>query len=103
MKTPSQKSIEPNVAQLVNGWLKAYGLDYKLEQDSLNSLIDKALDEYFSKSGGKGGNRPDVKLLLPDSNGHDWPVLIEYKGHKDRLVKFDTAGQIANRNAKFIF
>lgn len=71
-----------------------------MEQDSLNSQIDKALDEYFSKSGGKGGNRPDVKLLLSDSGGHDWPVLIEYKGHKDRLVKFDAEGQIANRTAK---
>lgn len=100
MKHKSKKSVEPIVADLVNGWLKSYRLDYKLEQDSLNSQIDKALDEYFSKSGGKGGNRPDVKLLLSDSGGHDWPVLIEYKGHKDRLVKFDAEGQIANRTAK---
>ena len=100
VKHKSKKSVEPIVADLVNGWLKSYRLDYKLEQDSLNSQIDKALDEYFSKSGGKGGNRPDVKLLLSDSGGHDWPVLIEYKGHKDRLVKFDAEGQIANRTAK---
>lgn len=25
------QSIEPNIADLVNGWLKSYGLDYKLE------------------------------------------------------------------------
>lgn len=25
------KSIEPNIADLVNGWLKSYDLDYKLE------------------------------------------------------------------------
>lgn len=30
------QSIEPNIADLVNGWLKSYGLDYKLEQESLN-------------------------------------------------------------------
>ena len=30
------QSIEPNIAYLVNGWLKSYGLDYKLEQESLN-------------------------------------------------------------------
>lgn len=53
------QSVEPDIADLVNGWLKSYGLDYKLEQSSLNSEIDKALDEYHSKSGGKGGNRPE--------------------------------------------
>ena len=26
------KSIEPNIVDLGNGWLKSYGLDYKLEQ-----------------------------------------------------------------------
>ena len=61
------QSVEPMVADLVNGWLKSYNLNYKLEQESLNTDIDNALDEYLSKSGGKGGTRPDVKLLL-DSN-----------------------------------
>ena len=46
-----QQSIEPKIADLVNGWLKSYKLDYKLEQESLNEEIDKALDEYKSKSG----------------------------------------------------
>ena len=100
MKRESQKSVEPNVADLVNGWLKSYGLDYKLEQESLNPQIDKALEEYYSKNGGSGGNRPDAKLLLRDANLVDWPILIEYKGYKDRLVKFDSSGQIANRTAK---
>ena len=27
------QSIEPNIADLVNGWLRDYGLDYKLEQE----------------------------------------------------------------------
>ena len=96
----TMKSVEPNVADLVNNWLKSYGLDYKLEQESLNPQIDKALEEYHSKSGGSGGNRPDAKLLLRDANLTDWPILIEYKGYKDRLVKFDSVGQIANRTAK---
>lgn len=43
------QSIEPNIADLVNGWLRDYGLDYKLEQESLNEEIDKALNEYASK------------------------------------------------------
>lgn len=58
------QSVEPIVADLVNGWLKKYGLDYKLEQESLNTEIDQALNEYYSKSGGTGGNRPDAKILL---------------------------------------
>ena len=60
------QSVEPNIADLVNGWLRSYGLEYKLEQESLNSEIDKALEEYVSKNGGKGGNRPDAKLLMKD-------------------------------------
>lgn len=96
----ANKSIEPQIADLANGWLKKYNLDYKLEQDSLNSEIDAALNEYYSKSGGKGGNRPDVKLLLQDKNLNFYPILIEYKGYKDKLVKLDSNGQVENRNAK---
>lgn len=97
----SPKSIEPNIADLANGWLKSYKLDYRLEQASLNTEIDKALDDYYSKNGGTGGNRPDVKLLLQSSkNGRYYPVLIEYKGHKDKLEKLDADGNVENRNAK---
>lgn len=91
------QSVEPNVADLVNGWMKSYGLDYKLEQESLSPEIDRALADYESKSGGTGGNRPDAKLLLRDSDMKNWPVLIEYKGCKDKLVKTDTDGNIANK------
>ena len=72
------QSVEPKIAELANGWLKSFDLDYKLEQESLNHEIDNALAEYFSKSGGNGGNRPDAKLLL-ENNSHRYPVLIEYK------------------------
>ena len=34
------QSIEPNIADLVNGWLKSYKVNYKLEQESLNTEID---------------------------------------------------------------
>ena len=93
MKT---KSVEPNIADLANSWLKSYGLDYKLEQETLNSEIDKALNDYFSKSGGKGGNRPDAKLLLQDKELNYWPILIEYKGYKNKLEKLDAAGNVDN-------
>lgn len=94
------QSVEPDVALLANGWLREYNLDYRIEQAGLNDEIDNALEEYASKSGGTGGNRPDAKLLLQDSSMGYWPILIEYKGYKDKLVKFDSAGQIDNRNTK---
>lgn len=94
------QSVEPNIADLVNGWLKSYKVDYKLEQESLNTEIDQALNDYFSKNGGKGGNRPDAKLLLQANDGKYYPILIEYKGYKDKLVKLDAEGNVANRNAK---
>lgn len=94
------QSAEPNIADLANGWLKSYKLDYKLEQESLNTEIDTALNDYYSKNGGVGGNRPDAKLLLQDKNLNNYPILIEYKGYKDRLVKLNADGKVANRNAK---
>ncbi|MEZ9997461.1 class I SAM-dependent DNA methyltransferase [Vibrio lentus] len=94
------KSVEPNIADLANGWLKSHKVNYKLEQESLNLEIDKALNDYFTKSGGQGGNRPDAKLLLEDSLTNKYPVLIEYKGLKGKLVKLDSNGNVDNRNAK---
>lgn len=94
------QSVEPNIADLANGWLKSYKLDYKLEQESLNAEIDQALNDYFSKNGGKGGNRPDAKLILRANDGKDYPILIEYKGYKDKLVKLDDEGNVANKSSK---
>lgn len=105
MASKIRYSTEPQIADMVNGWLKKYNLDYKLEQEPLNTEIDKALNDYYSKNGGTGGNRPDAKLLLRDKNLTDYPVLIEYKGYADKLVKLDANGQIENKNSKneFIF
>jgi len=100
MEKKTVQSIEPNIADLANGWLKSYKLDYKLEQESINSEIDKALSDYFTKNGGAGANRPDVKLILQDKNLNYFPILIEYKGYKEKLIKLDSDGQIENRTAK---
>lgn len=94
------QSVEPNIADLANSWLKSYKLDYKLEQESLNTEIDQALNDYYSKNGGVGGNRPDAKLLLQDKKLVNYPILIEYKGYKDKLVKLDSKGKVANKTAK---
>lgn len=100
MAKVKNQSVEPNIADLANGWLKSYELDYKLEQESLNNEIDKALNEYYSKNGGVGGNRPDAKLLLQDKEMKFYPVLIEYKGYKDKLIKLDSGGNVENKTAK---
>lgn len=94
------QSDEPNIADLANGWLRSYKLPYKLEQESLNTEIDQALNDYASKSGGAGGNRPDAKLFLQDKNLVNYPILIEYKGYKDKLVLLDADGRVANKTAK---
>lgn len=99
-KDVKKQSVEPNIADLVNGWLKSYKLEYKLEQEHLNTEIDQALNNYFSKNGGSGGNRPDAKLLLRANDGKYYPILIEYKGYEDRLVKLDDDGNVANRTSK---
>lgn len=39
-------------------------------------------------------------MILQDRNLVDYPVLIEYKGYKDKLVKLDSDGKIANKTAK---
>lgn len=100
MAKKSIQSIEPDITDLANGWLKTYNLDYKLEQASLNTEIDKALHDYYSKNGGTGGNYPDAKLLLQDKKLNYYPILIEYKGYKDKLEKLDASSQVDNKTTK---
>ena len=83
------KSVEPQVEELGNAMLKSYGLKYYLKQDSVNNTIEKALKTAESKSGGMGGNFPDTKLLLFDDEKNPWPIIIEYKGHIDKLEKLE--------------
>ena len=45
----------------------------------MNAEIDQALNDYASKNGGVGGNRPDAKLLLCDINLVAYPVLIYFE------------------------
>ncbi len=85
----SIESVEPQVAQKVNGWLAAYGLKFQQQHQSVNSEIDYALDKAFSKCGGTGGNKPDAKLILTDSSLRHYPVMIEYKGYQNKLEKVE--------------
>ncbi|MDZ5335522.1 N-6 DNA methylase [Helicobacter pylori] len=91
------QSVEPLIADKFNNELRSYNLEYKLEQESLNEYIDEALKNYASKSGGLGGNRPDVKLLLDTQEpNRRIPILIEYKGLKDKLIKLDKNKLVEN-------
>ena len=76
--------MNPISLTLANGWLKSYEFDYRLEQASLNTEIDKALDDYYSKMVALAETVPMWKLLFTSSkNGRYLPLrLIEYKGHK---------------------
>ncbi|AHH45038.1 HsdM family class I SAM-dependent methyltransferase [Mesomycoplasma bovoculi] len=94
------QSIEPNIAQITNAELNSYGLDFRLEQESLNDEINKALNDYGSKNGGVGGSRPDAKLLLEGKNLKRYPILIEYKGYKNTLVKLDNNNRVENKTTK---
>jgi hypothetical protein len=96
----SVKSVESEIEDLANNWLKSHKLEYKLKNTPINPEIDKALADYFSKNGGVGGNFPDAKLLIKNKNLNSYPVLIEYKGYKDCLVKFNSEGQVENKSSK---
>lgn len=97
MEKAKKQSVEPNIVERGNGWLKEYKLDYKLEQEKLNTEIDNALSEYKSKAGKNGGNRPDSKILLQDKNTNYFPILIEYKGYENSLIKLNEDGQVENQ------
>lgn len=99
-KSMKKQSVEPLVADKINGQFKEYGLTYYLEQQSLNSEIDDALSNALSKSGGAGGNRPDAKLLLQTSELSYWPIMVEYKGYKGKLEKLTKDGDVDNEGKK---
>lgn len=100
-----QKSVEPQVAQHFNSQLINYNLKPALEQENLDGSlmqdgpIDKALKNYESKTGKNGGNRVDAKLLLTSKN-KKYPIMIEYKGYKDKLVALDNNGNVENHDIK---
>ena len=59
------KSIEEKIEDNAKNQLRQFGIKYYTKTDSINSEIDDALKKSVSKSGGNGGNYPDIKVLLP--------------------------------------
>jgi hypothetical protein len=94
------KSVEERVEDCGKRWLNSYKCKYFVKTDSINSEIDTALKTALSKSGGKGGNYPDIRLLITAASTKTYPIMIEVKGTKDRLVKLDSNGVIDTVTAK---
>ena len=92
----SNKSVEERVEDLGKQWLGSYKCKYYAKTDSINSEIDAAMRQAPSKSGGSGGNYPDVRLLLTAASTKVFPVMIEVKGKKGKLVKQNANGEIDN-------
>ena len=80
------KSIEEKVEELAKRQLDDINLRHYIKTESVNDEIDTALAKSVSKSGGLGGNYPDIKLLIELPNMKRLPVMIEVKGTKGDLV-----------------
>ena len=96
MEKKTVQSIEPNIADLANGWLKTYKLNYKLEQESLNSEIDKGYKDKLVKLDATGQvenktakNEPNLKNINSFAvNGavHYANALLHHTGYTDIIA-----------------
>lgn len=89
------KSIE----EQIEDWSKQqlHGIKYYTKTEGINPEIDNALRKAPSKKGGEGNNLPDIKCFIQTVDFRKIPVMIEVKGSKGDLAKFDDAGEIANK------
>jgi hypothetical protein len=89
-------SIEEQIEDIDKKQLNSYSLKYYAKTENINPEIDNAMREAPSKSGGDGTNYPDIRLLLETANKKQLPIMVEVKGIKDRLVKLNDDGSVAN-------
>ena len=90
------KSVEEQVEDTAKAWLTKYKLKTYTKTQSINSEIDTAMKKAPSKSGGSGGNYPDIRLLLSTKSKKKYPIIIEVKGTKGKLVKSNAHGDVEN-------
>ncbi len=88
------RSIEEQIEDIVKKQIKC---KYYTKTEGINAEIDNALKSAPSKSGGSGANFPDVKLLIKTKSLRYIPVMIEVKGKKGDLVKYNNDGDIDNK------
>lgn len=96
----SNKSIEEKIEDIAKRQLDVNNVRYFTKTESINTEIDNALTKALSKSGGKGGNYPDIKLLIELPDMKRIPVMIEVKGRNGDFAKFSEDGNVLNFNEK---
>ena len=90
------KSIEEKMEDWAKDLFKKNKTKFFTKTEKINSEIEKALSDAPSKSGGTGENKPDIKLFVESSSMRKYPVMIEVKGTKGKLVKLNSNGEIDN-------
>lgn len=88
------KSVEEQVEDLAKKQIKT---KYFTKTESINEEIENALKVAPSKTGGTGANYPDIKLFIKTKDLRYIPVMIEVKGRKGDLVRFDDHGDVENK------
>ena len=93
------RSIEETVEDGLKSRLDDHGVPYWRKNERMGRSIEDALSKAPSKSGGPGGNKPDVRCMV-EVGGAKVPVMIEVKGARGRLAKYDRLGAVANTTSK---
>ena len=93
------KSVEERVEDRSKKWLDSYNCKYFAKTDSINSEINDAMKLAPSKSGGSGGNYPDIRILLETKSKKSYPIMIECKGARNKLEKMNSDSIIDNETA----
>jgi len=94
-------SVEEKVEEFYKNKLDGLGIRHYAKTEKINSSIDDALKNADSKSGNKGNNYPDIRLLLENKHRRNIPVMIEAKGSKgklEKLTKEDDIELVSNGN-----
>ena len=95
MAATSNHSIEERVEDWCKQQFKKQ--KYYTKTESINSEIEDALKKAPSKNGGTGPNYPDIKCFIQTATLRSIPVMIEVKGKKGDLIKFNNNGNIENK------
>lgn len=89
-------SIEEKVEDYYKQVLDNLGVRRWGKTEAINPEIKEALESSDSKSGGTGGNFPDIQCYLDNKHGRRIPVMMEAKGLKNKLEKFDKDGSLSD-------
>lgn len=92
-------SIEERVEDLFKKTLDDLNIIRYPKTESINREIKEALKNAESKTGGAGGNYPDIQILINNHKGRSIPVMMEVKGLKDKLEKLEKDGSISTKPA----